>query len=91
LPRHLVALAGLAAAVWLATVAMVLTADWFLTCTVDGQQLGGIDCFQTYVLPQTESEPAAWFGFLPLAIAWLLATGTLATCFALTVRAHTRP
>jgi hypothetical protein len=71
------ALAIVAATVLAASSWVGLSATWFLSCTVHGQELGGIDCLQANALPQTQSTPASWFGFLPLALAWLAAAVVL--------------
>jgi hypothetical protein len=80
--RHpmLLWISALAGALWVATLVVMLSADWYLECTVHGQQLGGIDCFQANVPPKTASTPASWFGFIPLAVTWLAANATLLVC-----------
>ena len=83
-------LAGAAAVVWLVTTALVLSGDWQLSCTVDGHELGGIDCLQANAVPQTDAAPARWIGFVPLAAAWLVAAGTVVVCLVLWWRVRTR-
>jgi hypothetical protein len=92
LKRHpwLIAITIGAAAVWLATAALIVSSSWFLQCTVDGQPLGGIDCFQADSIPQTDSEPARSIGFVPLAATWLAATLGLSLLITLSVRARRR-
>jgi hypothetical protein len=65
------------ALVWLAATLSVLSARWFLSCTVDGQPLGGIDCFQANTLPATDSAPASWIGFVPLVLLWVASGGAI--------------
>ncbi len=70
------ALAAIAAAVLIAVVAVASSADWYFACTDEaGNQLGGMDCFNTS--PKTESALAAWLGFDALAIIGGLAVATI--------------
>jgi hypothetical protein len=53
---------------------MLLTADWYVSCSdAQGNHLGGTDCFQYRTLPTSHTEPAASIGFLPLAVLCVLA------------------
>jgi hypothetical protein len=63
-----------ALAVWLTATVLLVSPGWYLACEVHGQKLGGIDCLQANALPRTNTTPARWFGFLPLAGAWTAAT-----------------
>jgi hypothetical protein len=62
---------------WIAVVVIAVSADWYLgECTVHGQRASGTDCFgAAAVVPQTDSEPASWLGFIPLAIVWCMISG----------------
>jgi hypothetical protein len=76
----LIGIAVAALAVSVACVLVVLDARWYLSCRVNGAVLQGIDCLQVTSIPKTRSEPARTLGFVPLAIAWWLATCALAGC-----------
>ena len=69
-----------AALVWILATVAIASAHWSMSCNVHGQELGGIDCLQAGTLPRTDTEPIASIGFLPLAIAWLVASAGLAAC-----------
>jgi hypothetical protein len=71
----LVVAAILGFAVWLGSLLGLLLSEWYLECSVDGQQVGGIDCIQ--VFPdgvQTDDRVGRWFGFVPLVVAFGLST-----------------
>jgi hypothetical protein len=84
--RWVILLAGFAAAACVASVVLLLSAEWTLSCTVDGQSLGGIDCLQANTVPQTVSSPAGSIGFLPLVAACLLSATVLALVAAYALR-----
>jgi hypothetical protein len=65
-------------AVWavilVAAATMLLTADWYVSCSDEqGNHLGGMDCFRYRTLPTSHTEPAASIGFLPLAVLCVIA------------------
>src|SRR3954447_14704728 len=70
--RGTTALLIMAGVVWLFTIAVLLSADWFLSCQRNGAHFGGMDC--PGGVPQTDSAPARWIGFVPLAAAFALAS-----------------
>ena len=76
-PMRLRTLAVTAALLWVAVTLVLLTAQWSLSCTIDGQGANGIDCFQENAMPHAGSAPARWFGFVPLALAWATVTGLM--------------
>jgi hypothetical protein len=73
-------IAAAAVVLWLAVTVVLLTAHWSLSCTVDGQSAGGIDCLGKNGMPDAGSAPASWFGFVPLVLLWVAATAALAWC-----------
>jgi hypothetical protein len=80
IPANTRTVAIAAAVLWLAVTVVLLTAHWSLSCTVDGQDAGGIDCLQENTMPHAGSAPASWFGFVPLALLWLTLSGVLVWC-----------
>lgn len=68
----------IAVGVLVATLAVALPADWYLSCRdQQGNELGGIDCFQFDTAPTTDAAPARWIGFGPLVITGALAAMTI--------------
>ena len=45
--KLLIAVALGASLVWWTVVTVILTGDWHLSCTISGQKLGGMDCFNS--------------------------------------------
>jgi hypothetical protein len=91
--RHqgwVILLVAIAAAACVASGVLLLSAEWTLSCTVDGQSLGGIDCFQANTVPQTISSPAGSIGFLPLVAACLVSATVLALVAAYALRKRLR-
>lgn len=85
----LIAIAVAALAVWLACVVIALDAHWYFSCTQNGERIGGIDCLDS--IPKTDSRPAGSIGFVPLAVAWLVALLTLTACAWRGFRGRRRP
>jgi hypothetical protein len=77
IPTRQRAIAALAVVLWLAVTVTLLTAHWSLSCTVDGQDAGGIDCLGFDTMPQAATAPARWFGFGPLLVLWAAASAAL--------------
>jgi hypothetical protein len=80
----------LATGIWLASTVMLLSAEWTLSCTVQGQPLGGSDCLQANAAAETDSAPASSIGFLPLVACCLLSATVLAVLAAFAFRARRR-
>ena len=80
IPANTRAIAIAAGVLWLAVTLVMLTGHWSLTCTLDGQDANGIDCFQENTIPHAGSAPASWFGFVPLVLVWVAASAALVWC-----------
>ena len=89
IPSNTRPIAAAAAVLWLTVTIVLLTAHWSLSCTLDGQDAGGIDCLQENTIPHAGSAPASWFGFVPLALLWIVLSGVLVWC-ALAARRRVR-
>ena len=74
------AVAAAATVLWVAVTLMLATGQWSLSCRVDGQDAGGIDCLQWNAMPAAGSAPASWFGFVPLVLLWGAASVVIVWC-----------